>query len=200
MKKILIFLIPIMGISLSLGGTSLAASYSDVGKNHRFQSSIDFWSKEEVLKGYSDGNFHPDKIVSRSEAAIILGRALKIELNGGSDFTDISSSITNRYVEAGRKAGYINGYSATSFKPNEPVSRSQMAIMLSKALKLDSNSPNDINFSDVTSNVTGYKEIKAIANYNITVGFPDGTFRPENGIKRGELAELLTNSFYPYVK
>ncbi|GLY12573.1 S-layer homology domain-containing protein [Pseudobacillus badius] len=200
MKKIIVLFTTLLLLVLSFGEESKASSFHDVDKEYQFYRDVQFWASKGVIKGYSDNTFRPLNTVSRGEAAIILSRALELPLKGRSQFKDIASPETDRYVEAGRKAGFISGYTPELFRPNEKVTRAQMAIYLYKALKLNPAAYKDLKFLDVGSRMTAYKEIRAVASRKIIVGFPDGTFKPNGEVTRGEFASFLTNSFYPYVQ
>ncbi|MFL0364664.1 S-layer homology domain-containing protein [Pseudobacillus sp. 179-B 2D1 NHS] len=176
-------------MGLSFGGAAQAASFTDVGNKHRFYSDIDYLTERNIIKGHSDGTFRPNGGVTRGEAAIMISRAFKLETEKGSSFKDISSSETSRHVEAARKAGIIKGYTEDSFRPNEPVSRGQMAMFLSRAFSLSET--NNVYFKDVGKNMVAYDSIRRMAAKGMAQGYTDGTYRPDNTVTRGQFSAFL---------
>ncbi|WP_050615350.1 S-layer homology domain-containing protein [Bacillus testis] len=195
MKRIIFF---VLAFSLLYGAESEAASFSDVTKQQRFYGDIKFWGEKDVLVGYSNGTFRPSEFINRGQTAIVLGRAFKLEPNGVSNFQDIKSPVTSSYVAAVVKAGFMTTKDTKNFYPNEVITRSQMAQILSKAFKINTIKPNRPSFHDVDSNTYAFKDIMKVASSNIFTGYPDGSFRPNNPVTRGEMALLLSRGFFPY--
>lgn len=94
--------------------------------------------------------------------------------------------------------GVIKGFSDGSFQPNQPVTRAQAAIMLGRALGLEEKATYT-EFSDVTAKVTGAGYIAAAVEKGIISGFPDGTYRPNDAVTRGQRAIFLDRA-YPLEK
>lgn len=90
--------------------------------------------------------------------------------------------------------GIINGDSTTQkFNPNNDVTRAQAAIMVSKALKLNTSNVKNPGFNDVKTNHPAYKEIAAVVNAGI---LPKGsTFNPNKPLTRVEMAGILVEAY-----
>jgi hypothetical protein len=67
-----------------------------------------------------------------------------------------------------------------------------MAVLIQRAFKLPYE--NKKYFSDVPSSHYAYQSINSIAKLNITEGYPDGTYRPNNSITRAEFSVFLTRA------
>lgn len=88
----------------------------------------------------------------------------------------------------------VSGYPDRTFRPERAVTRAEAAIMLGKALGLNSwrrATP----FKDVASNSVASGYIASAASKGIIKGFPDGTFRPEERVTRGQMALFLQRAF-----
>ncbi|MBE0447863.1 MAG: S-layer homology domain-containing protein, partial [Actinobacteria bacterium] len=87
----------------------------------------------------------------------------------------------------------ISGFADGRYRPDEPVTRAQMAklIAVANSLPLTSDVTESISFNDVPSSHWGSIYIIASANAGIINGYPDGTFRPDRPITRAELARML---------
>jgi hypothetical protein len=68
-----------------------------------------------------------------------------------------------------------------------------MAKILVNAFHLESNG-NNKTFSDIKTNYWAYDSIRTLASLDITEGYPDGTFKPGQPIKRAEFAALLAKT------
>ncbi len=96
--------------------------------------------------------------------------------------------------------GVTAGYPDGSFRPATPISRAEFSKLLALAYGLPLTSPPTPRFSDVPPNHWAYSYIEALAAANISVGYPDGTYRPNASISRSELVKLtvLASGAPPY--
>jgi hypothetical protein len=90
--------------------------------------------------------------------------------------------------------GMISGYSDGTFRPNDPITRGQVAGMMVQALKLDlKNRPNP-EFKDVSEKSYYYSAIAAVADEGIIRG-SNGEFRPGDHVTRAQMAAILRRAF-----
>lgn len=82
-----------------------------------------------------------------------------------------------------------------SFKPNESITRGQMASILVKALDLDISDVKNPNFKDVPTTHQFYPYIAKLANEGILGGKSDGTFGIDEPLTRGQMSVILTEAF-----
>lgn len=87
----------------------------------------------------------------------------------------------------------INGYPNGTFGVNDPVKRSQVAVMLYRALELESTNVSDPGFKDVKPDHPSYKEIAACVEF----GLFDRSefFNPDQKMTRAQMAKVLAESF-----
>jgi hypothetical protein len=105
-----------------------------------------------------------------------------------SRFRDVPASHAHHgAIERLADAGTINGCSATAYCPSSPLTRAQLASLLTRALELPASSR--MPFTDVSGPHAG--AIAAVAAAGIASGYPDGTFRPNATVTRGQLASFL---------
>ncbi|WP_046173514.1 S-layer homology domain-containing protein [Domibacillus indicus] len=197
MKKPFAFL---AGAALALGVAApfaQAASFDDVPDTYGFYREIQYLSNQGSISGYADGTFHPDERVTRAAAAAIIGRAL--ELDGTKTttvFSDVGkSSFASGYIQSAVKAGVISGYSDGTFKPDETVTRGQLAIFLARAFKLTESAP--VAFKDVSPSSAAYPFIGKILSARITSGYGDDTYRPDQAVTRAQFAAFMSRALHP---
>ncbi|MFK2824610.1 S-layer homology domain-containing protein [Bacillus sp. B190/17] len=192
-KPLSIFFSFILGLTL-FTPFAQAASFTDVPDSHRFFEDIDFLSDMEIISGYPDGTFKPDQAVTRAQAAILIGKTF--DLDGekrNTPFIDVHASNTaSGYITSAVEEGIISGFPDHTFRPNQTVTRAQMAIILAKAFDLTDEA--DVDFPDVSPSSAAYPYIKNIVAADITYGYEDGTFRPNAPVTRGQFAAFLSRA------
>lgn len=147
----------------------------------------------QYLIGYPDGNFGPNKGMTRAEAATMFTRLLNERPvkwrhydAGLSDIRpgDWYANTVGYAVQRGIVSGYPDG----SFKPNKPITRAEFAAIASRFDALAQG--NAISFSDLAPSHWGYNAIRSAATKGWISGYPDNTFRPEQAITRAEVTAI----------
>lgn len=112
---------------------------------------------------------------------------------GSVTFADIAGHPHEENIRRLRAAGVTNGYSDNTYRPDENVTRGQMATFIRRAAKLP---PGDDGpgFHDVTTDHPHYAGIAAVAAAGIAEGRTDGSFRPSNDVTRGQMASFLARA------
>ena len=143
--------------------------------------------------GYPDGTVQPNGQITRAEATTIFFRLLTEEsrsanLTKTNGYTDVASDAWyNTAVSTMTKAGIVDGYPDGTFRPDAPITRAEMAKIISLFAKLDKS---ESRFSDIAGHwAEAY--IKLAAGNGWIVGYPDGTFGPQRNITRAETATMI---------
>jgi len=134
MRKVLSF---VLVLSLVLGsfGMAFAAPLSDIA-GEDFEDAVNVLTELGVVKGYPDGTYKPENIVTRAEMAVIVVSALGLAdyATGTAKFSDMAGHWSNPYVAYATSLGVIAGYPDGTFKPDKTVSYDEAATMLVAAL------------------------------------------------------------------
>lgn len=110
-------------------------------------------------------------------------------------FKDVNKDFwALKAIEELSSSKIINGYGNNTFKPNQAVTRAEAAIMIAKALELDTKVDGTLPFKDVPKQHSAYKFILAVYDTGIMSGY-NNTFNPNKGLTRGEMAIVLTKAF-----
>jgi hypothetical protein len=88
----------------------------------------------------------------------------------------------------------IQGFPDGFFKPDHPITRAQVAIMIGRALELDGE-PRNTEFSDVSVNMSGSGYIASVVEKGIMEGDRDNTFHPYQRVTREQIAIFLSSAF-----
>lgn len=149
-----------------------------------------------LLQGDADGDLRPGDPITRAEFVTIINRAFGYRSAGGHPFRDVPG--TAWYAEdadIGYTEGYITGTSPTAFSPNLSITREEAAFILAKNLMMEPAVGENTSFADGRSISTWSRGmVSAAAENNLISGYPDGTFRPQKSITRGEAAVILLNA------
>ena len=145
------------------------------------------------IVGYGNGEVRPQNNITRAEVATIFFRLLT------DDVRDENLTKTNRYsdvaatswyntaVSTMTKAGIVDGYPNGTFRPDAPITRAEMAKIISLFAKLDKS---ESRFSDIAGHwAEAY--IRLAAGNGWIAGYPDGTFGPQRNITRAETMTLV---------
>lgn len=114
-----------------------------------------------------------------------------------SPFSDVPS--TSKYypqIKYLYDRDIIAGYPDGTYRPATTLKRLDAALLLVRALKLDTTNVKDVDFLDVPKEYRFYKEIAAITNAGIINGKEGGTvFDPNSPLTRAEMAAILQRAF-----
>ena len=149
------------------------------------------------VQGYPDGTVKPAGNITRAETAAILFRLMddasrKTYYSTKSGFRVVASgSWYNTYVATLNNAGVITDSSNGYFRPNEAITRAELAAMLAKF----SETTGAANyFNDVSAKYWAANAIAICAKLGWINGYPDGTFRPDKNVTRAELMAMINRA------
>ena len=114
----------------------------------------------------------------------------------GGTFIDDDGSIHESAIEAIRTAGITEGCEPVGdrYCPASGVTRAEMAAFLVRALDETEPTPSSPTFSDVSPGQWFFGSVERLASLGISMGYGDGTFRPNGLVTRGEMAVLLVRA------
>ena len=181
--------------------------FTDIA-NSGYRDYISLGQAAGILNGYPDGTFRPNSNVTRAQYVTMLYNMCgRPNVDSSSLSFKDTGSIASSYMDAvkwGVAAGIINGYGDNTFRPNQEISRAQMATFSYRLMKLivggepDAEFKADCGFRDSASIANAYKEaVNVCANLGIITGFDtdnDGvgdTFRPNDTANRGQAATII---------
>lgn len=149
------------------------------------------------VQGYPNGTVKPAGNITRAETAAILFRLMddasrRTYYSTKSGFRDVASgSWYNTYVATLNNAGVITDSSNGYFRPNEAITRAELAAMLAKF----SETTGAANyFNDVSAKYWAANAIAICAKLGWITGYPDGTFRPDKNVTRAELMAMINRA------
>ncbi len=172
--------------------------YADI-KGHWAEKYIKDLIENGYIKGVKSGNqllIQPGRNITRAEFLTILMRTgnYAADTANAKSFTDVKQN--DWFKESVDKAtgnSILEGYPDGTFKPNNPISRAEIAALISKVARFNQDETGDAVFSDVQQNKWYFKSVMAAKHNNIINGYPDGKFVPEGKASRAEVAVMISN-------
>lgn len=139
----------------------------------------------------------PQGNITRAEVATIFYRLLKDEVREEietdvNSFPDVNADDWfNVTVSSLANMGAISGYEDGTFRPNEPITRAELASMAVRFYEAFEAEYEEGTFLDVDGDEWYADAIAAAEELGILGGYPDGTVRPNNNITRAETCAIV---------
>ncbi|TBL78239.1 S-layer homology domain-containing protein [Paenibacillus thalictri] len=178
---------------LSLNG--VPTDFSDIDSHWARQDIVELFDKKYV-DGYTVNGkllYKPDQHITRAEFVRYLVKAKELYLSNSdtAGLTDIDSLKNNKiYIITAVENGLVDGYPDHTFKPNNPITRAEIAVLLARSELLSAGAA-DRGFQDIPHGYWAEKAIFAVQQAKLFDGYEDGSFRPDNKMTRGEAAAVI---------
>lgn len=147
-----------------------------------------------LVKGYPDGSFKPNHTVTRAEFAVMLMNALKPRNDGSAlTFKDASKigDWARTAIAQAVQADIITGFTDGDFRPNAEITRSEIATMIARALRLTTEQ-SVTGFADEGKIPTWAKlGVSAIKKQGLMQGKGNNNFFPDDAATRAEVVTVL---------
>lgn len=172
--------------------------FSDLGNYAWAEEGINYLYEKGVVSGDGAGKFNPADSVTREQFIKMLAVMFDFETGkGNTDFCDVDNDAWYaEYVYAAVNSGIVSGYPDGSFGIGKNISRQDIAVIITRALKWAEKEltarnekkefADDGSISEYARESVAYMQTAGIIN-----GFEDGTFAPEKGASRAEAARIL---------
>jgi hypothetical protein len=179
---------------------------SDVSPSAWYYDAVEYALEQGFFSGTGADSFSPNGTVTRAQLAQILWRLGGAPAAENPGFSDVSTSAWYYQAVAWcAQEGLMSG-SGTSFLPDSPLTREQLALVLRQYAQysgLDVSAVQDLSkFTDGQSASPWARDgLGWAVSAGLLSGYSDGSLRPNNGISRAELAAVLrsfcTNMLQP---
>ncbi len=173
----------------------LGVYYSDITSSHWAYEAVKGLSLKDVVAGYPDGTFMPDKSVTREQFVKMLVTAFGIDTEDGeTDFADVENNRWSAsYIKAATRAGIVNGTGNGTFMPEKVVTRQDAAVMIARACAVKGITLSERKQLSDSQEISEYaaESVEKLVAAGIISGFEDGSFRPLNELSRAQAAKLI---------
>ncbi|UKS31321.1 S-layer homology domain-containing protein [Paenibacillus sp. HWE-109] len=174
--------------------TKQPVNFSDIS-GHWAEASIKQAVSFGIVSGYPDGTFNPNRTVTRAEFAVMLMNTLKPQGDGAElTFTDKGRIGTwaQKSVAQAVQAAIITGYEDSTFRPEAEISRSEMVVMIAKALGQSVEATTATGFAD-DKDVPDWAKgaVGAMKKLSMIGGKGANAFAPHDKTTRAESVTVL---------
>lgn len=178
------------------------AKGEDVTKNYAIKyvngtlTMLEVLNKEDhfnYIIGTPEGLSLPTANVTRAEVATIFFRLMTDDARAKFDsldnnFSDVAKGMWyNRAISTLANAGIIKGDPAGTYRPDDPITRAEMAAIIARFGDFKEGGKT---FNDISGH-WAQKYIELAASNGWINGNPDGTFKPNNNITRAETVAMI---------
>jgi hypothetical protein len=161
------------------------------------EDSIKFVTGRKMFLGTGDGKFSPASPMSRAMFVTVLWRvAGSPAQSDAAPFSDLTADWCADAVSWASKLGIVSGYSDGRFGQDDPVTREQMCVFITRSMeklgwKLSADNKHG-SFNDAAS-ISDWagSAVDTCADIGLINGFENGSFAPQNKATRGETSAIL---------
>ncbi|MDH6350897.1 serine protease [Brevibacillus sp. 1238] len=186
---------------LTLSPQPLISGYRDIS-NHWARAQIAKLSDKGIIKGFDDATFKPDQAVTRAQFATMLVSTMRVTGSKvASMYTgkDVFSDLPKKHwayntLGVAYQLGVLKGYPNSQLKPDQAVTRAEMASMIARAKGVAVNSRSVSSYRDVPVNYWASPAIEALTQKKWLNGYGK-TFKPQGTATRAEVVVLIAKSY-----
>lgn len=193
MTKIRRFVTSLLAAALIISASPSTAVFASDSWMQNALNKLVGWG---IMAGDPNGDLRGDDPIIRAEFVAMANRAFGYDETGPTPFTDVpTSSWYANDISIAYNADIFSGTSPTTASPNARLTREQALVLIAHSLRMQAIPGEVTEFTDGRAFEDwsqGY--VKAVMQSGLISGYPDGTFRPQNDITRGEVANILTTA------
>ena len=155
-------------------------TFKDVPTSNPFYEYIELLASKNIVNGTGNGLYSPNDPVTRGQFAKMIVKALNLETESTQNFTDVPKThIFYNEISTLASLNIALGKGNNTFKPNDYVTREEIALFISRALQISSTKDNP--FTDVDQNK---QAISALFEKEIIKGKSANSFGPKQNSTR----------------
>ncbi|MDR1066352.1 MAG: S-layer homology domain-containing protein [Clostridiales bacterium] len=148
-------------------------------------------SNQPYMESQRNYRFEPERNITRVEIAkMLLALRGGAQSAGSSSYADVPDGYRDKAaVDYVTEAGFMTGYPDGSFKPENVITRAEVAVVCAEVYQLQE-AAGKAPFKDCAGH-WGEEYVKSAYSAGMIHGFPDGSFRPDKNMTRAEAATLF---------
>lgn len=188
-NKLQRILASLFALSLLTCPALAVSSFPDVPDDAPYSEAAEYLNDVGIMQGDAQGNFNPDRNVTRAQMAALLCRMLGEAENlttDGTRFTDVPVDYwANGYIMKAAELSIIGGYKDGTFRPDNTVNYEQAVKMVVSAA----------GHIDYANEQGGYPDgfLKVAAELGYTTGLSS---QKGELLKRWQVAVIISNSLF----
>ena len=184
---------PVKAEAPAPAGPAAPAAFSDVPAGAWYAAPVAWAVEKNVTTGTSETIFSPDQSCTRAQVVTFLWRAMgQPQAFGAEAFTDVEKgSWYEDAVAWAVEKGITTGTSETTFSPDAPCTRGQVATFLWRALDKPEAMVGADLFTDVPEDAYFFQPVLWALDKGVTTGTGEGVFSPDDTCTRAQVVTFL---------
>jgi hypothetical protein len=192
--------IPIPGFGSQPSETETAAEFSDVPDDFWAKDYVQYFVQRNIVTGYEDGTFKPEEPMSRAAVAAQIEDSFEFaetEQENATNFEDVGQEYwAQPAIRSTNRTGFLNGYPGDVFRPERPMTRTEVLVALVSGLDLKpSGNPEEIVevYQDADQiPAWAVEKVAAATEAGLVVSYPNtDTFSPNEPATRAEVSAMI---------
>ena len=197
--------------SACIGPATSSAGFVDM-VNHTFEEEVNCLAYYGIAKGTTVTTFSPNDTIKRRQMALFLSRAavvagIDLPVPQDQGFADVAvlSTTTGNAINQLVELGIMDGVTVREFRPDQWVTRQEMAAYLDAFLQYAPPAPGDFDIAGIEPDdnvfrdldqvgAFAYEATRRIYELGITKGATANTFEPDASVTRGQMAAFITRT------
>lgn len=170
---------------------------------HKNLVAIEQLASRAIIDGKTNGNFEPDKTMTRAQFATIIVKALGLKGKYNGEFKDVKEKDWySKYVGIASAYGIITGKPNGNFDPTNNISREQVAVMVARAAKLCGMKTDytTMYIRDILSQFVDYVKCQSYSRSSLAFCYNEEildssviNINPSENVTRAEIAQMIFN-------
>jgi len=173
-------------------------SFNDIDNYPWAKKAIEVMASKGIISGNTDGGYDPGKPITRADFIKPLVNTLELKAEVKSNFENVKQT-DYFYKEVGiaKQLGIASGTGNNMFKPNDPITRQDMMVLLERAIKI----AKKLHFRNSDGQLDRFKDYSDISQYAldsvsnvISIGLIQGSggyIKPKDNTTRAEVAVVI---------
>lgn len=156
---------------------------------------ISKWLSYGIIQTDESGAFNPSDPIKRVDMAILLSKVFNYVEKSDVEFSDVAADMPfANDVALSAEAGNFIG-NAGRFRPNDPITRQEAALVFARAFDIEANPENNLSrFADAGKVASWSKDaVNALVGCGYMAGLPGNIFAPTRNITRAEAVKMIDN-------
>lgn len=197
MRRIIYISLSIAILSFFVAPAALAANFPDVLDTHKNAKAIQTLKDAGIISGYGDGNFKPDKEISRAETAAIILKSAGVTVQKTSaklPFSDVPEDAWFLpVIQKGVALGKLKGYEDKTFRPDKPVTLPEAIAMTLSFLDIPTKKipVESVIYEGLDVKDWYAKQMQYAKNFNLIEPDEKGAIDPVKKLTRAQVAEII---------
>lgn len=171
-------------------------AFTDLPTTHKNKTAIEYLKEKNIIGGYKDGTFQPEKAINRAELLKVLIESrvsgFKASEHDISCFIDTPQGAWfTPYICYSQKQGWTNGYKDNTFRPAQTVSKAEALKIILSAFQFSMPSEAQISYFDDVSTQEWFSPYIQTAKEHDFLEEVSGKYSPHEGMTRASVSEVI---------